>query len=69
MKMAKITIKATLQLSNREILIMRKALNQYKLTTSHFDHPAINNLIELMDNLNERIKWKQEKERRYGKSE
>ena len=59
--MAKITIKATLHLSCREILMLQRALTQFKLSCSDFEKTAVADLIELTEHWHDRIKWEREK--------
>ena len=59
--MAKVTIKATIHFTSREILILKKALTQYKLTCTDFDKPCVADLIELTEHWQDRVRFERTK--------
>ena len=61
-----VRIKATLNLTGTEISILKKALQCYRHTVTDKESNTVNDLIELTDNLTNKIKINQKKERIYG---
>ena len=61
-----VKVTSTLTLSGRELAVLKKSLEMYKITVSEYENrTVVNDLIELVDNLNDKIKLNQKKERIY----
>ena len=60
-----VKVTSTLTLSGRELAVLKKSLEMYKITGSEYENRTVNDLIELVDNLKDKIKINQKKERIY----
>ena len=61
-----VKVTSTLTLSGRELAVLKKSLEMYKITVSEYENrTVVNDLIELVDNLKDKIKLNQKKERIY----
>ena len=56
-----VKVTSTLTLSGRELAVLKKALEMYKITGSEYENRTVNDLIELVDNLKDKIKLDQKK--------